>query len=76
MQVFMVLPIDGTDDADSYWVRAGSEREARRLVALNVGDAKDVEDPALFDCVPDNWKAPPEGFIYGKLSGPIPIEKR
>jgi hypothetical protein len=64
------------DDADSYWVSAGTPAEARRLIALNVGNARDAEDSMRFDCGPSNRKRPPTGFIHRRLTGPVAIKKR
>jgi hypothetical protein len=64
------------DDADSYWVGADTPAEARRLVALNVGGARDAEDPMRFDCEPSKRKRPPAGFIHRRLTGPVAIQKR
>jgi hypothetical protein len=64
------------DDADSYWVGADTAAEARRLVALNVGGARDAEDPMRFDCEPSKRKRPPAGFIHRRLTGPVAIQKR
>ena len=64
------------DHADSYWVQAASEIEARSLVALNVSEATAATDANKFECGLDNTKQPPFGFIHRRLHGPIAIERR
>jgi hypothetical protein len=65
----------GNDEADSYWISAVSKEEARRLVALNIIGAAGVGDPAKFECVLDDTKTPPMGFIHRRLNGPVAIER-
>jgi hypothetical protein len=64
------------EGADSYWVLAGTPREARRLVALNVKGAADAENIEKFECGLSNKKMPPAGFIHQRLNGPLAIVKR
>lgn len=70
--------ISGADDplGEAYWALAASPKEARRLVALNVEEARDARDPGKFDCEPDNEKQPDEHVILRRRHGPVPIEKR
>jgi len=65
------------DDAGQvYWVSAESEKQARRLVALNAGDeAREAEDARKFGCRPSTEKMPPPGVIYTRLNGIFSIEK-
>jgi hypothetical protein len=63
-------------DGDSYWVQACSEEEARRVVARNVGEAGDAEDPARFSCTIDDSKKPPAYLAFRRLSYPAPVERR
>jgi len=63
--------------AERYWVRAESEAQARRLVALNVGGpAAAAEDASKFTCIEDTTKTPPPTFIYRSKHGSVTIEKR
>jgi hypothetical protein len=64
------------DDADSYWVAATTEDEARRLVALNVDEAPDAEDRMRFDCGPSNRTAPAAGMILRRLKPSVKIRHR
>jgi hypothetical protein len=64
------------DGADAYWVLAGTPREARRLVALNVDGAADAENVEKFECGLSDKKIPPAGFIHRRLNGPLAIVKR
>lgn len=62
---------------DTYWVKARSEEEARRVVARNVGEAGDAaEDPARFSCTIDDSRKPPPYLIFRRLSYPAPVETR
>ena len=74
MQCFYVYPISD-DDADSYWVNAESEKDARQLVALNVSDAPGASDPDKFGCELNSQKQPPHGLIYRRLKGPVAIQR-
>ena len=62
--------------AESYWVLASSDKEARLLVSLNVDEAPDAQDPDRFECVVNDDKKPPREFIYRRLYGPVPVMKR
>ena len=64
------------DDADSYWVEADTALQARRLIALNVAEAPDAEDPMRFDCGPASSNAPPPDTINRRLKSPVTITKR
>jgi len=44
---------------------------ARTLVALNVPGAAGACDEALFDCLEDNTKTPPEGVIFSDSEGTV-----
>jgi len=55
----------------TYWVRADSNEMARTLVALNVPGAAGACDEALFDCLEDNTKTPPEGVIFSDSEGTV-----
>jgi len=50
MPYFNLWPRDDVS-ADSYWVLASSDKEARMLVSLNVNEAAAALDPFKFDCV-------------------------
>ena len=58
----------------TYWVQADSAGAARTLVALNAPGASNVRDIALFDCLEDDTKTPPEGLIYSDTERPIAIK--
>jgi hypothetical protein len=73
MTSYRLTPVDGDR---AYWLRAETEEEARRLVALNVGEATGAEDPALFTCAVDDGKQPPHHLIMRRQSYPASIEKR
>jgi hypothetical protein len=62
--------------ADSYWVLASTNDEARLLVALNVTEAADAQNSDRFECVINDDKKPPSGFIYRRLYGPVSITRR
>jgi hypothetical protein len=62
--------------ADSYWVFAASDREARALVALNVSEARAAKDADKFACEPSQKKMPPANLIHCRLTGPLAIERR
>lgn len=64
------------EDPESYWVLAESEEEARRLVALNVEQAREAEDASRFECELGTEKQPPFGMIYRRFHGPLTIEVR
>lgn len=70
---FHVYPIT---DGDSFWVKASSSEEARRLIALNVPEATQVEETAHYRCEEDDHKSPPHGMIYHRLGRPISITRR
>jgi hypothetical protein len=59
----------------TYWLHADSEPQARTLVALNVPSAANARDAALFDCLLDDTKTPPDGLIHSDSEGPIPIAR-
>jgi hypothetical protein len=63
-------------DADSYWVLATSEREARRLVSSNVAGSERAIDEQAFLCVPSPKQIGSRKLIYRRLGGPITIAKR
>jgi hypothetical protein len=75
MAYYRVCPKD-KDQGDAYWVTARSEEQARRLVALNVEEAREAEDPTKFEAEINGEKQPPFGLIYRRLYGPLTIEKR
>ncbi len=74
---FNLWPKDD-EAADSYWVLASSDKEARLLVSLNVKKATDAQDSDKFECVftDDKKKCPPAGFIHRRLYGPVSITRR
>ena len=72
MPYFNLWPKDDVS-ADSYWVSASSDTEARLLLSLNVDEAADAQDPGKFDCVINDAKKLPREFIYRRLHGPVPI---
>ncbi len=72
---FNLWPKDDVS-ADSYWVLASSDKEARMLVSLNVNEAAAALDPFKFDCVFNDTKKPPPEFIHRRLYGPVPILTR
>ena len=74
MDYYHLAPKDNTD-ANSYWVCASSDQEARRLVAMNVAAASEAADPTKFDCEIDATKTPPQDFIFRRLKGPILISR-
>ena len=63
-------------EADSYWVEAGSRQEARRLVALNVTEAADAQNVEMFGCEPSIQNKPLRSFIHRRVNGPVPIVNR
>jgi hypothetical protein len=74
MKTFCIwLAEDETGEA--YWLQAESDKDARRLLALNVSEAAGAEDAAKFECHPDKAKSPPAGFIHRRLYGPVAIER-
>ncbi len=75
MPYFNLWPRDEVS-AESYWVLASSEKEARMLVSLNVDEAADALDPVKFTCLVNDTKKPPPEFIHRRLHGPIPILTR
>ena len=75
MPNFCIQAVGGAD-TERYWVNAESEREARRLVALNAVGLAAAEDVSLFSCVQDVTKTPPATSIYRSDFGPIVIERR
>jgi len=73
---FCIQARDGAD-TERYWVNADSEKQARRLVALNsIGLAAAAEDTRSFSCIEDATKTPPPTSIYRGDFGPIVIERR
>ena len=50
-----------------------SRKMARTLVALNVPAAGGARDEALFDCLEDDTKTPPEDLVFSDSGGPITI---
>jgi hypothetical protein len=75
LYVFCVLPRDGIS-RERYWLLAGSDSEARHLVALSVEEAAGAENVEMFDCVPDGTKNPLPGFIHSLNHGPVAIKQR
>ena len=67
MKYYLILPRRDAAHADSYWVLAGSDEEARRLVALNVPGVSGVEDDGEFECVPNDLRRPPPGVICTQI---------
>lgn len=61
---------------ESYWLKAATDEEARRLVVLNAPDAADVARPDVFKCELESDKSPPWGVILRQTGRPIKIEKR
>jgi hypothetical protein len=73
---YCVWAEDGADN-EAHWVSAASADEARRLVALNGGDAAlEAADVNKFKCVPSAEKTPPADFIHRRLHGPLAITRR
>lgn len=72
MQTFHLSRIDEYN-RDEFWLTASSAAMARRLLALNVTEAKDAEDGDIFDCDIDDTKLPPEGLIYHSHDAPTDI---
>jgi hypothetical protein len=73
MPYFSVQSRSGAGPMRTYWVHADSRKMARTLVALNVPGAAGARDEALFDCLEDDTKTPPEGLIFSDTGGPITI---
>jgi hypothetical protein len=67
MRHYLVLPRRDVVHADSYWVLAASGEEARRLVALNVPGAAGAADRGEFECVLNDQRQPPPGYIYTQI---------
>ena len=67
MRHYLVLPRRDVAHADSYWVLAPSGEEARRLVAQNVPGASGAADDGEFECVLNDLRRPPPGFIYPQI---------
>jgi hypothetical protein len=67
MRHYLVLPRRDVAHADSYWVLAPSQEEARRLVALNVPGASGAADDDAFECVLNDQRQPPPGLIYTQI---------
>jgi hypothetical protein len=65
----------GRARGEAYWLLAESESKARRLIAINVGEAHEAEDMTKFECAPSTEKLPPNGLIYRRLHGPIAMRK-
>lgn len=59
------------EGAESFWVTAPDEREARQLVAANIPGAADVMDAKRFDCVTSTRPQPSVGTIYRRSGGPV-----
>jgi hypothetical protein len=74
MPCYCVRP-KGHAEGEAYWLLAESESEARRLIAINVGEAHDAEDMTKFECAESTEKHPPNGIIYRRIQGPIAIRK-
>lgn len=70
---FHIYPIA---DGDSFWVKASTSDEARKLIALNVPDASNAQETSHYRCEEDDQKSPPHGLIYHQLGRPISITKR
>ena len=65
MTTFYQVWTRADDAGEVYWVSAESEKQARRLVALNASDeVRDAEDASKFGCRPSAEKMPPPGVIY------------
>ena len=73
MPYFCVQSRSGAGPMRTYWVHADSGKMARTLVALNVPGAGGARDEALFDCLEDDTKTPPEDLIFSDSGGPITI---
>ncbi|WP_162915072.1 hypothetical protein [Desertibaculum subflavum] len=72
MNTYRLVRRDG--DGECYWLQAQNAADARRLVALNVPGAERAQNPALFDCAPDETRLPPPGLIQRLLRGPVAIK--
>jgi hypothetical protein len=72
LRVYCVSPRDGIN-VERYWLMAGSEQEARHLLAVSV--AVEAENAGLFDCITDGTKNPPPGFIHCEHHAPVEIRR-
>ena len=70
---FHIYPVA---DGDSFWVKASSSEEARKLITLNVPDAPNATEASQYRCEEDDQKSPPHGLIYHQQGRPITITKR
>ena len=64
---FHIYPVA---DGDSFWVKASSSEEARKLITLNAAEA------SQYRCEEDDQKSPPHGLIYHQAGRPITITRR
>ncbi|MAN79694.1 MAG: hypothetical protein CMF64_04810, partial [Magnetovibrio sp.] len=55
---FHIYPVA---DGDSFWVKASSSEEARKLITLNVPDAANATESSQYRCEEDDQKSPPHG---------------
>lgn len=62
MPIFAIMP-SGERDVPTVWVDAETEREARRLVSMNVESHSEAADETEFECVRDDRQSPPPGVI-------------
>ena len=70
---FHIYPVA---DGDSFWVKASSSEEARKLITLNVPDAPNAAEASQYRCEEDDQKSPPHGLIYHQAGRPITITRR
>lgn|GEM_PF-1483582 len=70
---FHIYPVA---DGDSFWVKASSSEEARKLITLNVPDAANAAEASQYRCEEDDQKSPPHGLIYHQQGRPITITRR
>jgi hypothetical protein len=68
MRHYLVLPRRDVAHADSYWVLAPSQEEARRLVALKVPGASGAADDREFECLLNDQRQPPSGVICTQIN--------
>ena len=75
MPYYQVWPKDDRV-ADSFWLEAASQDDARYLVSRNVPGASNAQDATIYDCVLDSANTPPAGTIYRRLNGPVSMRFR